>query len=326
LAVAAWAAQRRRQIDSARRPPRTSDSAAAPRSARGHRLLWVGAVAFLAASAAWAWTGRNVPLRVTILNVGAGSATAIEFPNGQTWLYDVGSLTRPAAGRSVVVPYLEYRGIRRIDRVILSHANTDHYNGLLDVLGEVPAGPVVTNPYFEEHSGPRSASRFLLRVLGQRGQPIEHIDAGVQPVELGGVTVETLWPPAPTAMEADAGLAPNDASTVIRLTYAGRSILLTGDIEEQAERALIQRGGLSADVLILPHHGSVEPSSKEFIDAVDPQLVIRSSNEPMARTDNGLEYVVGNRPLYNTADDGAVTIRIDETGSGIAVATAIPRR
>jgi beta-lactamase superfamily II metal-dependent hydrolase len=104
----------------------------------------------------------------------------------------------------------------------------------------------------------------------------------------------------------------------MRLTHAGYSILLTGDIEECAQQALLNRGGLRADVLILPHHGGVEQNSKAFLEAVSPGAVIRSSHECMDETFNGLQALVGNIPLYNTADTGAVQVVIDQAGVSIS--------
>lgn len=91
---------------------------------------------------------------------------------------------------------------------------------------------------------------------------------------------------------------------------------------------LLQRGDLGADVLVLPHHGGVERSSKAFLEAVAPSAVIRSSHERMEETYNGLQEVVGAMPLHNTADVGAVGVVIDAEGvrvsSMVVVALLLP--
>lgn len=244
---------------------------------------------------------------VTVLSVGAGSATVIELPNGGTVLYDAGSTSPSDVGRNVVVPFLRHRGIGRIDRVYLSHPNLDHFSGLPTIVSEIPTGPIIVNRYFEKRSGPRSPSRHLLKLLGKSNHTVRTIDPSGGSWTLSGVTFEYLSPAADFPKE----VTTNDTSTVLRLTYGGHSILLTGDIEEQALRALINHGNLHADVLLLPHHGGVEASTPAFIRAVDPIAVIRSSAEPMRETLNGLPNAVGSIPLYNTADVGAIQIVIE---------------
>ena len=140
---------------------------------------------------------------------------------------------------------------------------------------------------------------------------METLDLATAEWRSGGVTFDLLSPlDGPARRE----LSPNDSSTVLRLSYAGRSILLTGDIEERTQRALLERGNLSADVLVLPHHGSVRPSSRAFVEAVAPRVLIRSSHERMDETFSGLQYVVGEIPMFNTADVGAVQVVIDDEG------------
>ena len=291
------------------------------RSRRPALLCLITWVVLALSAAAWFLPGPPHRLVVTVLDVGAGSATVIELPDGRVILYDVGSLSRDNVGQHVVVPFLRHRGIRRIDRVYVSHANVDHLNGLPGVLDEMPTGVVFVNAHFELHSPPRSSSRHLLELLAH--EPLWHrfstggkvsletLDPAKPQWRRGGVTFDLLSPlDGPARRE----LSPNDSSTVLRLSYAGRSILLTGDIEERTQRALLERGNLGADVLLLPHHGSVRPSSRAFVEAVAPQVLIRSSHERMDETFSGLHYVVGDIPLFNTADVGAVQVVIDDQG------------
>jgi len=257
-------------------------------------------------------------LTVTALAVGRGSATLIELPGGQTLLYDAGTSFPSDVGRNTITPFLRHSDIARIEGVYISHANLDHFSGLPSVLDEVTAGPLLLNRYFEPSSPAHSPAQHFLAVLSQRGHPVEQF--GVAPLswESGGVTFELFWPPA----GLDDTWSANNTSTVLRLTFASRSILLTGDIEEEAQQALIQRGDLHADVLFLPHHGSVAKTLKSFLVAVNPQIVIRSHFERMRETTNGLEDIVGSIPIYNTADHGAVEIRVER--EGIRVIPMIP--
>ena len=242
-------------------------------------------------------------------------ATVIELPDGRAILYDAGTTSPYDVGRSSIVPFLRHRGVGPIDRVYVSHPNLDHFSGLLAVLDDVPTGPIVVNEHFEPKTSRTSPSRYLLRLLRERGHEVRTVGPAVQTWELGGVTFERLWPPE----NYDDSLSSNDSSTVLRLSYAGRSILLAGDIEDRPQRALLHAGNLRADVLVLPHHGSVRPSTKEFLDAVGAGVLIRSSGQRMADTFNGLQEAAGVTQIYNTADVGAVEVVIDQ--SGVRVST-----
>ncbi len=249
-------------------------------------------------------------LTMTVLDVGAGTAIVLELPEGETVLYDAGTLGPINVGRDVVVPFLRQRGIRRIDRVYVSHANLDHYSGLPGVVSEVPCSVVFTNAHFDRDARPGSFVdrwRHLMSAAGCREIPLKGTERNWS---YGGATFEWLWPPGGHALE----WANNEMSTVLRISYAGRSIMLAGDIEDRAQRALLERGDLHADVLLAPHHGSVRRSSADFFKAVGAATVIRSSGERMAETINGLAKITADAVLWNTADVGAVEVVIDSTG------------
>jgi competence protein ComEC len=278
-------------------------------------------VIFALSAAGWCWPeGKRDQLRVTVLSVGPGLATVIELPDGKTVLYDAGTSLPSDAGRNVVAPFLRERGIRRIDRVYLSHPNLDHFSGLPTILDQVETGAVMVNSCFEAKSGPRSPSRHLLDLLAARGHRVEVLDSSRPKWEFGGATFELLSPIG----ECDVSLSDNDTSTVLRLSYAGHSILLTGDIEEHTQRALLDRGELRADVLVLPHHGSVRKSTAQFIRAVGPSAVIRSSGERMDQTRSALAAVVGDVSLYDTADVGAVEVVLRNDGVRVAALHRAP--
>jgi competence protein ComEC len=126
----------------------------------------------------------------------------------------------------------------------------------------------------------------------------------------GSTTVEVLWP----ADDLDTTWSSNDCALVVRVCYAGHSILICGDIEEPAQRRLLARGGLKSDVLILPHHGAVVKSTKAFIGAVDPSIVIRSGSRRGEGGPAPVESLVAGRQYYDTASDGAVEITIRRDG------------
>lgn len=271
---------------------------------------------------AWCWPkGKHDQLRMTVLAVGRGSAMVIELPDGRTILYDAGTSLPSDTGRNVVGPFLFHRGIRHIDRIYISHPNLDHFSGIPTVLDQIKADAVIINPCFEPKSSPRSPSRQLLKLLSSSGQKVQILNTSTKTWEFGGVGFELLWPEG----ECDPQLSANETSAVLRLNYAGRSILLTGDIEDGTQRALLERGDLHADILLLPHHGSVRASTADFIRAVAPLAVIRSSNERTQQTLSGLDAAIGGVPLYNTADLGAVEVVLDREGVHFATPCVVTK-
>jgi len=263
-----------------------------------------------------AWHRNAAPgdaLAVTVLSVGAGLATVIELPNGETVLYDAGSSGVYDVGVITLAPFLKDRGIRAIEAVYLSHPNLDHYGGVPSLADEFRVRRVVINDHFEENCAPRGPGRHLLKLLDERGVPVETLGASTANWTIGGVTFEQLWPVA----KPGEALSSNDTSTVLRLTYAGRSVLLTGDIAERAQSALIERGGLAADVLLLPHHGSMRPNPADFIRAVGASALISSSNKRSRELEGGLRSAVAGTRFYNTADVGAVKVVLDANGVNV---------
>jgi len=147
--------------------------------------------------------------------------------------------------------------------------------------------------------------------------PIAFLHRGDAIPEAGGAMAEVLWP---TNAATDSYLDDNDTSTVIRLTWQGRSVLLTGDIAEGGESGLLHQGGLKADVLFLPHHGSTRAAPlPSLVAAADPSILLRSSGQRDGDTNAFLWSAIGTRNYYNTAECGAICTTV--TADGIQTET-----
>lgn len=273
------------------------------------------------------WRGsprRADELRVWCLAVGDGSATVIELPNGRTLAYDFGTrgFFDPAA--NIILPFLRERGINHIDTVVVSHTDFDHYGAIPDIARAVQVDRVLVNSHFNRFAPPGSAPRRFLDALQLQNIRIESLNAGDALPDTGDVRIEFLWPPA----DADAAVQlvkDNDASTVLRIAWRGRSLLLTGDITDAAQALLIRRGGLHADVLSLPHHGSTTARTlNRFVEAVSPAQLLRSTGQRDRDTSDRLWPVVGERPYYSTAECGATCVVID--AANVRIETFRPAR
>jgi len=282
------------------------------RSRIGLARHWLvhGALAVLIGAAWWfAPSARpRAGLSLWVLAVGDGSATIVELPNGKCLLCDAGTLGGYDLGSATIVPALRHERVGQLDAAIISHPNSDHFSALMSVHRQLPIERVIVSDRFERLSPPRSLSRLLLERLGEHGVPVLLVRAGDKIRGTGQVRFEVLWPPAgPDPVPLDA----NESSLVLRISYEGYSILLPGDIEQNAQSALLAHADLRADVLILPHHGSVVRTTAAFVQAVNPQYVIRSSGQRNAWTSSGIAQLMAGRAYFNTADDGAIRITIE---------------
>lgn len=254
-------------------------------------------------------------LEVTVLDVGQGDSLFLAFPNGETWLLDGGRgpvqfpggyWVGEAPGQTVVAPYLRLRGLKRLDRVWLSHAHHDHMAGLTTILEEFAVGSF--------HTGPTPASEAyerLLEAARRHDIPVVSHTAGER-FRVGAVEVAVLWPPRDR--EAEAAPSNND-SLVLRLCLAETCVLLPGDIEADIEKTLAAEGTpLSAAVLKVPHHGGRDAASEEFLAAVRPQAAIVSVGatnpfgHPYAAVLERLE--AQGLQTFRTDHDGSVTVRV----------------
>ncbi len=147
--------------------------------------------AWVAAGLAWP-PPRPGALEAEVLAVGHGLAVVVQTADGRAFLYDCGRMRDPSVGRRVIAPALWSRGVRRLDAVILSHADADHYNGLPDLLDRFAVGAVLVPPGFEGPANP-GAGR-LLDSARARGVPVRTIVAGDR-WEAAGARFSVRHPP-----------------------------------------------------------------------------------------------------------------------------------
>ena len=258
-------------------------------------------------------------LRVTLLAVGRGQCAVIEPPGGGVTLLDAGSTSLGRPLEQCVAPFLRHRGVARVERVVLSHANLDHYNAADGVAAGYAVGEVAVGPQFAGDARGEAAGRRLLGELARLDLPPRVVAAG-DAVPLGGrTTLRVLWPPAGAAVGGDA-VSGNDASLVLRLEHAGRRVLFCGDVQADATDALLDlhaaSGGdlLRADVLVAPHHGSAERNTADLLDAVDPTWTLSSNGSALSAKHRRFADLMAGRRFLRTSDAGAITLRLDDGG------------
>lgn len=211
----------------------------------------------------------NGDVRLRALDVGQSQAILVELPSGTRIMVDGGGSWNKAfdIGRAVVTPTLTYNHWPSLDYAIMSHPDTDHFRGLVHPLKYLDVGLFAYNGRWPDGD----EGTELKDILSTRGIARRTLSAGDR-VELEqGYAFEVLAPEGPYSHKGS-----NDSSLVLRLVRGDDGLVLfPGDIEEDGLAALLATSSdLSADVLVLPHHGSKTSLSDELYRRVSPKLAI----------------------------------------------------
>ena len=262
-----------------------------PTAARWQRASWP--------SEAW--------LSIVILDVGQGDATLIRFPSGRTWLVDGGGSLGESfdVGARVTAPALWALGLRRLDRVVVTHAHPDHAAGVPTVVTrfrprEVLHGiPVAADPLQASvaEAAARAAARERWLAAGER-------------LSDGPVSVSVLHPQRP---DWSRPRVRNDDSVVLWVRFGDVGFWLPGDVGAAVEETLAPRvSAAPLTVMRLAHHGSQSSNSAALIGALQPALAIgsmgrgnRFGHPAAAITTRLLEHRVA---LLRTDEHGAIEL------------------
>ena len=245
--------------------------------------------------------------RLTVLDVGQGESVVVRT-RSHVLVYDTGPRFSDSfdAGSAVVVPYLRNRGIDRIDRLMISHGDADHDGGTASVLKALPVGDIESGEPVPE------TRREAPCMAGQRWN-------------WDGVRFLVLHPSRPWQTSGNA------ASCVLAVTSNGARALITGDIQAKQERELVAGHGseLAADLLVAPHHGSAGSSTRAFVRAVAPGIVVfpagYRNRYDFPRAVVRRRYRRAGAREFVTADTGAVTFSLTRGGIGPAEANRVDR-
>lgn len=194
---------------------------------------------------------RHGEFGLTLLDVGQGLAAVVRT-RSRVLVFDTGPAFRSGrdTGELVVLPYLRSQGIRSVDALVVSHGDLDHQGGMESIAQGLLVRRVLVGP-----SVAAGSRRVDICIRGHRWT-------------WDGVTFEVLHPAAGT-FEND-----NDSSCVLRIAGPGGSALLTGDIQLEAEAAIVSAGLAQTDIVVAPHHGSRTSSTPALVEATDPSWVL----------------------------------------------------
>lgn len=245
----------------------------------------------------------NQPIQLHILDVGQGQAIFLQQPE-QNWLIDTGGSYDEkifSIGQNVVVPFLRQQGVKRLDRVVLSHLDQDHSGAFPFIQQEIPIKQVLSN----EQSSTTLKQPFQYCHQGQQWQYPE-------------LDIQILWP-----KEKDLAFVhseQNQYSCVVYLHFKGisdyQNFLIMGDAGWEAEYELLEDyPSLKVDVLVLGHHGSKHSSAYDFLATLKPKLAIASAGfdnrygHPSQEVINRLKAL--HIPLKSTVEQGTLSFVLE---------------
>ncbi|WP_229207632.1 MULTISPECIES: DNA internalization-related competence protein ComEC/Rec2 [unclassified Duganella] len=271
---------------------------------RGWPARWLGLATWIPLLAAEPTYPAPGHMTVTAFDVGQGMALLIETSHHRL-LYDTGPAYSPEsnAGNRIILPYLRARGIGTLDGLIVSHSDADHSGGALTVLDGMRTGWVLSS-LSPQHAIARAARQHVQCAAGQSWN-------------WDGVHFEILHPLP--ASYANTTLKPNARGCTLKITAAGKSMLLAGDIEAEQEAQLLARAAsqLRAEVLLAPHHGSGTSSTPGFLLAVQPQAAIfqvgHRNRYRHPKQEVYARYGAMHIQRYRTDQQGALTIDFGDT-------------
>jgi competence protein ComEC len=279
------------------------------------RYLFLGCcIALVLNVAFWnakGWFQKNV--MITFIDVGQGDSILIEFPKGKRMLIDGGGLyeDRFDIGKNVIAPFLWKKRIRKIDILVLTHPDPDHLKGLNFITSHFSIGQFWENGLHGDSESYIQLQETLLRKKVQRSSLNDQTPSQM----IHGVRLSFLNPPVMKQSQR-ISLNPsllNNQSLVMKIQFKQIAILLTGDIEQEAEYRMMRKGlPVKADLLKIPHHGSASSSTQAFLERVKPSVAILSVSErnlgrlPHPEVSRRYERL-GTR-IFRTDKHGAITV------------------
>lgn len=262
---------------------------------------------------------------VAFLSVGQGDAAVISTYDGKTYLVDGGGVYGKElgenVGKKVVLPYLESLGVSELEGAFLSHPDSDHMTGLLEVLKEISTKGL----YLSDYPFSETEDTLLLKEIVEKNQiPLYTVKAGDGSAE---GEFQCLYPlEGVTFRDGD----DNHGSMVLKYGYGGTELLFTGDISAEDERLLLeQETDISADILKVAHHGSKYSSDGDFLEAVSSRAAVISCGtgnrygHPHAEALERLQ--AAEAEIYRTDTEGAILVKLKQDGT-FAIETMTERK
>jgi len=258
-------------------------------------------------------SNKEKEIKITFLDIGQGDASFIEWPNGEQMLVDCSKDARILGALGRAMEYYD----KRIDYLLVTHPDLDHYGGCTDVLKRFD----VDNIIYTGLNKNDKTWNFFWKTAQEEGAKIYEIDSR-QEMHISNTVLDFIYPDHNLSVDrgipgVDKETSDNNASIVFKLSYGENGVLFTGDMEEDLEEYLVDNYGdqIEAELLKVGHHGSNTSSGQGFLDLVDPEVSIISVGKdnqyghPSRRVIKRLERE--NSDIWRTDLQGDIILYLD---------------
>jgi competence protein ComEC len=288
------------------------------RKRRRIRYLFAGlCIVFVLDLAYWDLKGLfQKNLIMTFIDVGHGDSILLEFPKGKRMLIDGGGLyeDRFDIGKNVIAPFLWKKKIQKIDILVLTHPDPDHFKGLKFIASQFSIGQFWDNGF----KGESESYRQLEETLSSKKIERHSLNEASPSQMISGVEISFLNPPVLNSIQRKSSILRdlNNSSLVMKMQFKNVSTLFTGDIGKEAEERMLQKGyPLRAEILKVPHHGSFSSSSPPFLQRVKPSYAVISVGERnigrLPHPEVIKRYQQLDSRIFRTDKHGAITVITD---------------
>lgn len=257
----------------------------------------------------------NKDLLINFVDVGQGDSTLIRY-NGKNILIDGGGSMDDEydVGEKVLLPYLLDKKIKNIDYLIFSHFDTDHCQGLIYLMDKIKIKNAIIGIQAENYE---NYEKFL-DISKRKNVNVIVVKSGDRINIEKNLFLDIIWPNEDKLI---ANNSINNNSLVCKLVYNNFSMLFTGDIEKEAEEAILKntdKNQLKSTILKVAHHGSKTSSINLFLENVNPRIALigvgknNKFNHPSQETIKKLNNI--KCKIFRTDEMGEITIKISKKG------------
>lgn len=255
-------------------------------------------------------------LEIVVVDVGQGDCIYLSENRGGRYLIDGGSSSESDVAKYRIIPFLKYKGADRLDAVFVTHPDSDHENGIMEILEHyeengIEIGALILPDVAEECKS--DEYKMLAALAESKGVPVFYIYDG-RKIQSGKLQLTCLHPAKGYLSDA------NEYSTVLHVNYGAFEALFTGDLEGDGERLVQEKmreicgkGGI--ELLKVAHHGSRNSTGAEFLNTVSPALSVISCGKDNRYGHPHSELLerlsMCGTVIYRTPEDGAVTVWTD---------------
>jgi len=240
---------------------------------------------------------------ITTIHVGHGACHIIQHSNN-TIIIDAGSRNNLDIGASVIIPKLQSLGVSTVNTIIITHADLDHFAGIPDILEVYRVEEIIISPQLQENT-PRHLGKVIECAKTNNTQLFYRASGWKKTI--GDLSISILFP-----LYREEYRSSNAQSIVMLLNSYGRTVLFTGDIDEQRIKQLMFKTNKTVDTIEPPHHGQWSEESQLFIKNQKPFAVIQSTSKQRHKKDNWI--IPPETTRFVTATDGDITTRVATDG------------